>query len=129
MICAALLAAAPAAPASAAQQIPERVCDHRWREGTWHIRQLIRCAARRWDAPGSPRYAVTVARCESDLRPKAYNPGGYAGLFQQATRYWPTRAVHFGQADRSVYNARANVIVSIRMAASANSWSAWAGCA
>ena len=130
LIGATLATVAPATAATAAAEVPHRVCDHDWREGTWQIKQLIRCAARRWEAPGSPDQAVAVARCESGLRVRAYNPsGGYAGLFQQATRYWPPRAHHYGQPDRSVYNGRANIIVSIRMAAAANSWSAWGGCA
>ena len=129
LISTALLGAAPAVTASAAEEVPSRVCDFDWRDGTWHIKQLIKCAARQWEAPGAPDHAIAVARCESHLRPQAYNPNGYAGLFQQATRYWPTRADHWGQPDRSVYNGRANVIVSIRMAAAANSWSAWGGCA
>jgi hypothetical protein len=129
LIGAAILTAAPATVASAAGEVPHRICSYDWRDGTWQIKQLIRCAARRWSAPGSPDQAVAVARCESGLRPHAYNSGGYAGLFQQATRYWPSRAHHYGQPDRSVYNGRANIIVSVRMAASANSWSDWAGCA
>ncbi len=112
----------------APHSIPLRVCDFDWREGTWHIKQLIKCAAERWDSPGTPEQAVAVARCESNLRVQAYSSGGYAGLFQQSTRYWPGRAARWGQPDRSVFNGRANIIVSIRMAASAGSWSAWAGC-
>jgi hypothetical protein len=126
---AALAMAGPATAASAAEEVPRRICDFDWREGTWHIKQLIKCAARHWDSPGTPLKAIEVAHCESKLEPKAYNPNGYAGLFQQATQYWPDRADHWGQPDRSVFNGRANVIVSIRMAASMNSWSAWAGCA
>jgi len=122
-----LLVSAPAVIASAAQEVPSRVCDIDWRDGTWQIKQLIKCASRRWDAPGTPAQAVAVARCESHLRPRAYNSGGYAGLFQQATRYWPTRSHTYGQPHRSVYNGRANIIVSIRMAAADGSWSAW-GC-
>jgi len=129
LIATAFVTTAPAVAANAAAEVPSRICDYDWREGTWHIRQLIKCAARHWDAPGAPDQAVDVARCESRLRPRAYNSGGYAGLFQQATRYWPGRADHWGQPDRSVYNGRANVIVSIRMAAAANSWSDWSGCA
>ncbi len=124
----ALVAAAPVAPAPA-EEISRQVCDHDWQEGTWQVKQLIKCAARRWDSPGSPLKAVAVARCESHLRPNAYNPNGYAGLYQQATRYWPDRADHWGQPDRSVYNGRANIIVSIRMASAAGTWSAWGGCA
>ena len=121
---------APAQPAVAreAQIVPLRVCDFDWREGTWQVKQLIRCAARRWNSPGTPEQAVAVARCESNLDPRAYNSAGYAGLFQQATRYWPGRADRWGQGDRSVFNARANVIVSIRMAHAHGSWSAWSGC-
>ena len=129
LISTALVSTAPIVAASAAEEVPQRICDYDWRDGTWQIKQLIRCAARHWNTPGTPRQAIAVARCESHLRPRAYNPNGYAGLFQQATRYWPTRADHFGQPDRSVYNGRANVIVSIRMAAGTNSWSAWGGCA
>jgi len=111
-----------------AEEVPRHVCDFDWREGTWQLKHLIKCAARRWDSPGAPMKAVEVARCESHLNPEAYNSGGYAGLFQQATRYWRDRADRWGQPDRSVYNARANIIVSIRMARALDSWSAWAGC-
>jgi hypothetical protein len=128
LIAAALAMAGPAEAASATDEVSRRICDYDWSQGTWHIRQLIKCAANRWNSPGGPLKALDVARCESELKPKAYNPNGYAGLFQQATRYWPDRADHWGQPDRSVFNGRANVIVSIRMAASMNSWSAWAGC-
>lgn len=123
------LAPAPAAQARASKEVPKRICDIDWREGTWHVKQLIKCAARHWDSPGTPKKAVQVARCESRLRPDAYNPNGYAGLFQQATRHWPGRAEHYGVPGRSVFNARANVIVSIRMARDTGSWSPWAGCA
>lgn len=114
--------------ASATTEVPPRICDHDWREGVWHVRQLIRCAAEHWNSPGTPGKAVAVAECESHLRPRAYNPNGYAGVFQQALRYWPHRADNWGQPDRSAFNGRANVIVSIRMAAAMGSWSAWAGC-
>ena len=125
----ALLLPGPAGEASATTNaVPLRVCGYDWHKGTWHIKQLIKCAARRWDSPGTPEQAVAIARCESDLRPNAYNAHGYAGLFQQATRYWPGRAKRWGQPDRSVFNGRANIIVSIRMAAADGSWRAWAGC-
>ena len=126
---ASLLAPAQLAVAREAQIVPLRVCDFDWREGTWQVKQLIRCAARRWNSPGTPRQAIEVARCESNLNPRAYSSGGYAGLFQQATRYWPGRADRWGQDDRSVFNGRANVIVSIRMARAYGSWGGWSGCA
>ena len=124
----ALLLPGTAGTAGAVATVPGRVCDFDWRQGTWHIKQLIRCAAARWDSPGTPRLAIEVARCESNLRPSAYNPNGYAGLFQQATNHWPERAERWGQHGRSVFNGRANIIVSVRMAAAAGSWSAWGGC-
>ncbi|HJU57525.1 MAG TPA: hypothetical protein VJ774_02190 [Actinomycetota bacterium] len=127
---ASLLVVAPASAAtpSEAQEVPLWVCDYDWQEGSWHIKQLIRCAANRWDTPGGPVKAIEVARCESGLRPTEYNPNGYAGLFQHATRYWPGRADAYGMPDRSVFNGRANIIVSVRMARSLGSWSAWVGC-
>lgn len=125
---ASLLALAPSATATEAHEVPIQVCDHDWDRGPWHVKQLIRCAADRWDSPGGGAKAIEVARCESGLRPRAYNPNGYAGLFQQSTRYWPGRADSFGMPDRSVFNGRANIIVSVRMARSMGSWSAWAGC-
>jgi hypothetical protein len=111
-----------------AQIVPVRVCDFDWRAGTWQIKQLIKCAASRWDSPGTPDQAVAVADCESNLNPRAYSSSGYAGLFQQSTRYWQVRADQWGQDDRSVFDGRANIIVSIRMAHASGSWSPWAGC-
>jgi hypothetical protein len=129
IIATALVIPATARDASATTDaIPLRVCAYDWQQGTWHIKQLIKCAARRWDSPGSPAKAIAVARCESHLNPDAYNANGYGGLFQQATRYWPGRADRWGQPNRSIFNGRANIIVSIRMAAAAGSWQAWAGC-
>ena len=125
---ASLLVLASPVRATEAQEVPLRVCDYDWERGPWQIKRLIRCAANRWDSPGGGLKAIAVARCESGLRPRAYNTNGYAGLFQQATNYWPGRADTFGMPDRSVFNGRANIIVSVRMARSMGSWSAWAGC-
>ena len=126
---ASLVAPASTAAAREAQTVPVRLCNYDWQAGTWQIKQLIRCAAHRWDSPGTPRQAISVARCESHLNPRADNSSGYAGLFQQSTWYWPGRADRWGQDDRSVFNGRANIIVSIRMAHALGSWSPWAGCA
>jgi hypothetical protein len=129
----ALLATAPASgPAAAApreqpRRIPARVCDYDWRKGTWQIKHLIACAARRWKVKGGPDKALSVAKCESHFRADAYNSAGYLGIFQQARRYWPDRADRWGFPDRSAFNGRANIIVSVRMA-HASGWGAW-GCA
>jgi hypothetical protein len=129
LIATAVALTAPVTTADAMDEVPQEICAYDWREGTWHVKQLIKCAARRWDSPGAPDKAIAVARCESNLQPDAYNTNGYAGLYQQATTYWPDRADRWGQPDRSAFNGRANIIVSIRMAASLGSWSAWGGCA
>ncbi len=118
----------PALPAQARKrsEVPPWRCRIDWQQGSQQVKQLIRCAARRWQVPGGPDKAISVARCESRLSPKAYNPGGYAGVYQQSMRYWKGRARDYGFPDWSVYNGRANVIVSIRMA-HRYGWGPW-GC-
>jgi len=111
-----------------ARTISNRICDFDWRESRHEVKRLIRCAARHWRSPGGANKALDVAKCESGFDTDAYNPGGYAGVYQHAVRYWPGRAHRWGFPDRSVYNGRANIIVSIRMAHSADSWRIW-GCA
>lgn len=120
-----LLALAPATPARAERRskVPSSVCDIDWRQGKHHVKELIRCAARRWHVPGGPDKAISVARCESGFDPKAKG-GSNAGVFQQRLVYWPKRAKVYGFPDWSAYNGRANVIVSIRMAHRAG-WGAW----
>ena len=99
-----------------ARLVDGRICDYDWKRSTYQLKRLIRCAARRWHVAGGPDKAVSVARCESRFDPRAYNPGGYAGVYQQSTRYWRQRSTLYGFRDRSVYNGRANVVVSVRMA-------------
>ncbi len=108
-------------------EVAKRVCKYDWRRSHRQVKLLIRCAARRWHAPGGPDKALAVARCESRYDPDAYNPAGYVGVYQQAERYWPGRAERWGFPDRSAFNGRANVIVSVRMARHAGGWDAW-GC-
>jgi len=110
---------------SAERRVSERVCDYEWRRSTYQLKRMIRCAARRWAVRGGPDKAVAVARCESRFDPDAHNPSGYAGVYQQSTRYWPSRATIYGFRDYSVYNGRANVIVSVRMA-HRGGWQPWA---
>jgi hypothetical protein len=125
-----LLTAAPLISAGAsttddtARMVSRRICDYDWKRSTYQLKRLIRCAARRWEVNGGPDKAVSVARCESRFDPDAYNPGGYAGVYQQATRYWPSRATTYGFRDYSVYNGRANVMVSVRMA-HRGGWGPW----
>jgi resuscitation-promoting factor RpfB len=64
-----------AAPARRAAAIPPSSV------GGGTVVGIIRAAAARWGVSGD--WMVSIARCESGLRPNAYNPSGpYYGLFQ-----------------------------------------------
>ena len=122
----ALLLAAPAAPGTATaprSTVAWSLCRIDWRDGTSEVKRLIRCATRKWRVPGGAPKALVVARCESGFDPNAYGSGN-AGVFQQAVPYWSGRAKEYGFPGWSVYNGRANVIVSIRMA-HRSGWGAW----
>lgn len=117
------LLATPAQAVRTRDPVKDRVCDVDWREGKQQVKRLIRCAARRWRVPGGVTKAIDVARCESGFDPRAY-ANGNAGVYQHRLIYWPARARTWGFPKASVYNGRANVIVSIRMAARFG-WDAW----
>ena len=109
--------------ATAYTYTPRRICDIDWREGRWHVKQLIRCAANHWEV--GVRRALYVANRESDFRPRAYNRSSCAkGIFQHLCRYWPKRAYTFGFKDWSAFNARANIIVTMKMVRRYG-WSPW----
>jgi muramidase (phage lysozyme) len=60
-------------------------------------------------------------------RPTAYNSWSCAkGIYQHLCRYWPSRADAYGFDDWSAYNARANVMVTMRMVKHYG-WGAWGG--
>jgi hypothetical protein len=102
---------------------PKRICDVDWAEGRWHVKKLIRCAANHWDV--GVRKALYVADRESDFRPKAFNRSSCAkGVFQHLCRYWDGRAFAYGFRDKSAFNARANVIVTMKMVRRYG-WSPW----
>ncbi|MGH2631605.1 MAG: hypothetical protein ACRDHI_13755 [Actinomycetota bacterium] len=106
--------------------VPPRICQIDWRKGTWHVRQLIRCAERRWPVPGGPSQALYVADRESNFEHDAYNSySGASGIFQHLRRYWPGRAGAYGFGGWSAFNARANIIVTMRMVHRLGSWSPW----
>jgi hypothetical protein len=72
--------------------------------------------------------SLQVAKCESNFNPRAYNPAGaWAGVYQQDTDFWKARARKWGHPGESVFNAYANVDVSLKMARSWG-WHHW-GCA
>ena len=94
------------------------------------VRGTIWCATHQWPVPGGAPKAVRVARCESGLNPNAYYANN-GGVFQQNLTYWPGRQDGYQRATgprwsvvESVYNARANVLVSIRMA-HFGGWGPW----
>lgn len=93
------------------------------------VERLIDCAVRIWPVPGGNFYARSIAERESGYWPWAVSPTGCVGLFQHVPRYWPgRRAAYWNRSwfwrTPSAFNARANVIVSIRMA-SAGGWGPW----
>lgn len=101
------------------------------------VRGLIRCAEDRWDVPGGAPKAIAVAECESGLWPWAHGNGNL-GIFQQREPYWVGRARTYLERSwfsahrweriltvpQGAYLARANVLVSIRMA-HRGGWGPW----
>lgn len=114
-------------PAGAREtKVAEHVCQIDWRDGEWQVRQLIRCAADRWRVPGGASMALYVADRESEFLPKAYNGySGARGIFQHLSRYWPGRADTFGFGGWSAFNARANIMVTMRMVHRQGDWNDW----
>jgi hypothetical protein len=102
-----------------------RICPIDWRQSTWHVKQLIRCAASHFGV--GERRALYIAWRESRFRPSAYNTAGEAaGIYQHLLRYWPRRAEDYGFHNWSVFNARANIIVTMRMV-NQYGWDPWGG--
>jgi soluble lytic murein transglycosylase-like protein len=96
------------------QDVPPGLCPIDWRRGTPHIKRLIRCAASHYGV--DEEEALYIAWRESRYRPAAYNEtGDAAGIYQHKVKYWAQRAVEFGSADWSVFDARANILVTMRM--------------
>ena len=94
--------------------VSTKICPIDWRQSTWHVKQLIRCAAAHHGVNAST--ALYVAWRESRYRPSAYNAaGGAAGIYQHLLKYWPDRAADYGFRDWSPFNARANIMVTMRM--------------
>jgi soluble lytic murein transglycosylase-like protein len=101
------------------------VCPIDWRRGTYQVKRLIRCAAHYYGVQADK--ALVIARRESRFRPRAYNAWSCAkGIYQHLCRYWAGRADHYGFDGWSAYNARANIIVSMRMVRRYG-WQPWGG--
>jgi hypothetical protein len=93
------------------------------------VKRLIRCAVDHF--PTTMRVAMYVAARESGYEHTAFNGSCCAGVYQQHTSYWGGRVATYNRAmpksldvSTSVYNGRANVLVSIRMAHHGG-WGAW----
>jgi soluble lytic murein transglycosylase-like protein len=88
------------------------------------VQGMIRGLARRHTL--SVAKSLSVAKCESNFNPHAYNPAGpWAGVYQQDTDYWPGRAKRFGHPGESVFDPYANIDVSLKMARGVG-WGHWA---
>jgi hypothetical protein len=105
--------------------VPSKLCPIDWHQGTWFVKQLIRCAAHHYGVDADK--AISVARRESMFDPDAYNTWACAkGVFQHLCRYWPGRAYDYGFKGWSAYNARANIIVTMKMVRRLG-WAPWGG--
>lgn len=105
--------------------VSTRICPIDWRQSTWHVKRLIRCAASHHGVSQSK--ALAIAYRESRYRPSAYNHAGEAaGIFQHLLKYWPDRAEAFGFENWSAFNARANIMVTMRMVR-LYGWDPWGG--
>lgn len=105
-------------------------------EADWRVVRLADCAVRRW-WPGHTRLVLTIVDRESGYFPYATNPDdgvacwagtyGSCGLGQHLIRYWPGRASAYLRRDWFKvwpvpwWNARANMIVTVRMMAAQGS--------
>ena len=115
------------APASPVALTAAEPCPIDRRLGDSWVQPLIACEAHVWRVPGGAEKALAVAHCESRFDPEALNPSGCggagcSGLFQQSRRYWAARAAEYGFAGVPPTDVRANVVVSMRMAAERGTW-------
>jgi hypothetical protein len=101
------------------------VCPVDWWKGPFFVRQLIRCAASHYGV--SVDKALDVADRESHFFPRAYNSWSCAkGIYQHLCTYWPSRANTYGFHDWPAFNARANILVTMRMVRRGG-WGPWGG--
>jgi soluble lytic murein transglycosylase-like protein len=101
------------------------LCRIDWREGRPYVKHLIRCAATHLGV--NVDRALSIADRESRFDPGAYNSWSCAkGIYQHLCAYWPDRATKYGFDDWSAYNARANIIVTMRMVKHIG-WQPWGG--
>ena len=107
----------------------ERCADHHPWTQVQERAPLLWCIAHTYDPPGSPRYAISVARCESgtDLQ-DTYAGDGFVGTYQHITDQWYGRWRVWGKGigvKSSPTNVLSQAVVSIRMALAVG-WGPWA---
>jgi hypothetical protein len=131
LILTALIIAFPGARASAMtgevaySYTPHKICAIDWRAGKHEVKHLIRCAAHHYGVNADK--AIAIAHRESTFEPGAYNSLSCAkGIYQHLCRYWPDRAYEYGFKGRSAFNARANIIVTMKMVRHYG-WAPWGG--
>jgi len=110
-----------------------RCADRHPQERVGERAPLIWCVAHAFDSPGSPRYAVEIARCESgsDFQ-DLYGGDGFISTFQHITSAWPGRWRSWGArigVPASPTNVLSQAVVSVRMAISNGTWSRQWSCA
>lgn len=119
--------------AAATAEWMKRFCRYQSVDGrAWTIREVhltIHCGVRAFRVSHS--IADTVASRESGMRSGARNTSsGACGIFQHMPRYWPGRVGDYNHArprwdlHPSCFNARSNILVSLRMAA-IGGWGPW----
>jgi hypothetical protein len=134
----ALIIAGGGSPANAETRLEEhpRVnrCaeQHPWTK-VGQRQRLIWCMAHLFDSPGSPRYAISIAHCESgsDLQ-DIYGGDGHVGTFQHITSEWHGRWRVWGKrigVKDEPRNVLSQAVVSVRMAISNGTWSGQWACA
>lgn len=98
------------------------------------VRATIHCAVTRWPVPYGLDQALCVARRESGFNWYANNPYSSAsGIYQFVDGTWSgqmtgrARFVRDQEVEKSVWNARSNVLIAIKYAHTSGSWSPWGG--
>lgn len=100
---------------------------HRWTRR--EVKATIRCAVAHWSVPGGYPKARYIAWRESRFHWHSVNrESGACGIYQHLPRYWKSREDAYdgrlAPLGESCFNARTNVIVTIRMV-HAGGWGPW----
>lgn len=88
------------------------------------VKRTIRCAVDHFAPTGGTPQALQIAQRESGLNEYAVSYTGCCkGIYQQHASYWSGRVAdynrkvkHWKRVDTNIFNARSNIMVSVRMA-------------